>query len=103
MRRMCDWFAGQTAAPLLAGAVVSRLWTDESRPSHHRGGAVIRACSDCPRGCRCGPCFLTDGPSRKVQIGRRQIVLKNAALRQMATASRVTGTVIQASRWIGQR
>ncbi len=47
--------------------------------------------------------FLTDGPTRKVQIGRRQIVLKNTALRQMATAGRVSGTVIQAMRWIGQR
>lgn len=47
--------------------------------------------------------FLTDGRSRKVQLGKRQIVLKNTATRQMATAGRVSGTVIQALRWIGRR
>jgi hypothetical protein len=46
--------------------------------------------------------YLTDGPSRKVQIGRRQIVLKQTTPRQMATAGRVSGTVIQALRWLGQ-
>jgi hypothetical protein len=46
--------------------------------------------------------FLTDGPSRKVQIGRRQIVLKQTTPRQMATAGRASGTVIQALRWLGQ-
>lgn len=45
--------------------------------------------------------FLTDGVSRKVQIGRRQIALKRTSLRQMATAGRVSGTVIQALRWLG--
>lgn len=47
--------------------------------------------------------FLTDGRSRKVQLGRRQIVLKNTTTRQMATAGRMSGTVIQALRWIGRR
>ena len=47
--------------------------------------------------------FLTDGRSRKVQIGRRQIVLKQTTTRQMATAGRISGTVIQALRWLGQR
>lgn len=46
--------------------------------------------------------FLTDGPSRNVQIGRRQIVLKQTTPRQMATAGRTSGTVIQALRWLGQ-
>jgi hypothetical protein len=46
--------------------------------------------------------FLTDGPSRKVQIGRQQIVLKQTTPRQMATAERVSGTVIQALRWLGK-
>ena len=45
--------------------------------------------------------FLTDGPSRSVKIGRRQIVLKHTTPRQMATAGRVSGTVIQALRWLG--
>lgn len=47
--------------------------------------------------------FLTDGRSRKVQLGKRQIVLKNTATRHMATAGRVSGTVIQALRWLGRR
>lgn len=45
--------------------------------------------------------FLTDGESRKVQLGRRQIVLKKTTPRQMATAGRVSGMVIQALRWLG--
>jgi hypothetical protein len=47
--------------------------------------------------------YLTDGAARKVQIGRRQIVLKRTTTRQMATAGRVSGAVIQALRWFGQR
>lgn len=47
--------------------------------------------------------FLTDGPSRKVKIGRREIVLKRTTPRNMATAGRPSGMVIQALRWIGQR
>ena len=47
--------------------------------------------------------FLTDGRSRKVKLGKREIVLKNASSRQMATAGRVSGTIIQALRWIGRR
>jgi hypothetical protein len=47
--------------------------------------------------------FLTDGPSRRVQLGRRQIVLKQTTPRQMATAGRVSGTVIQALRWLGRQ
>ncbi len=45
--------------------------------------------------------FLTDGDSRKVQLGRRQIVLKKTTPRQMATAGRASGLVIQALRWLG--
>lgn len=45
--------------------------------------------------------FLTDGASSKVQIGRRQIVLKKTTPRQMATAGRASGLVIQALRWLG--
>ena len=47
--------------------------------------------------------FLTDGRSRKVQVGNRDIVLKNASARHLATAGRVSGVVIQALRWISQR
>jgi len=47
--------------------------------------------------------YLTDGPSRQVQLGRRRIVLQHTTPRNMATAGKVSGLVIQALRWIGQR
>ena len=46
--------------------------------------------------------YLTDGRARKVLIGKRQILLKHTSSRQMATAGRISGTVIQALRWLGQ-
>ena len=46
--------------------------------------------------------FLTDGRSRRVQLGRQQIILKHTTPRQMATAGRISGTVIQALRWLGR-
>ena len=47
--------------------------------------------------------FLTDGPARHVRIGRQEITLKNTTTRNMATAGRISGTVIQALRHIGSR
>ena len=47
--------------------------------------------------------FLTDGPSRRVKFGQQEIVLKRTTPRNMATASRKSGTIIQALRHIGQR
>ena len=47
--------------------------------------------------------FLTDGRSRRVQLGKQHIVLKHTTPRQMATADRLSGTVIQALRWLGKR
>ncbi|MBF0388348.1 MAG: hypothetical protein HQL20_10965 [Candidatus Omnitrophica bacterium] len=46
--------------------------------------------------------FLTDGPNRKVQIGKRKIVLKRTTPRIMATAGRISGLVIQALRYLKQ-
>lgn len=46
--------------------------------------------------------FLTDGRSRRVQLGRQEIILKHTTPRQMATAGRISGTVIQALRWLGR-
>lgn len=46
--------------------------------------------------------YLTDGRSRTVGVGRRQIVLKHTTPKQMTTAGRISGTVIQALRWLGQ-
>lgn len=47
--------------------------------------------------------FLTDGPTRKVQIGKMTIILKHTTPRSMATAGKVSGLVIQALRHLGQR
>ena len=47
--------------------------------------------------------FLTDGRSRRVQLGKQHIVLKHTTPRHMATAGRLSGTVIQALRWLGKR
>jgi len=47
--------------------------------------------------------FLTDGPARRVKLGRREIILKSTTPRNMATAGRISGTVIQALRFIGKK
>lgn len=45
--------------------------------------------------------FLTDGPTRRIRLGKREIVLRRTTPRQMATAGKISGTVIQALRWMG--
>ena len=47
--------------------------------------------------------FLTDGTSRRVKLGQREIILKHTTPRNVATAGRKSGTVIQALRHLGQR
>jgi len=47
--------------------------------------------------------FLTDGRARRVRLGRQEIVLKRTSTRNMATAGRISGTVIQALRHLGSR
>jgi hypothetical protein len=46
--------------------------------------------------------FLTDGPARKVKIGKREILLQHTTPKNMATAGRKSGTLIQALRYLGQ-
>lgn len=46
--------------------------------------------------------FLTDGPARKVTIGKREVILQHTTPRNMATAGRKSGTYIQALRYLGQ-
>jgi hypothetical protein len=46
--------------------------------------------------------FLTDGPARKVKIGKREILLQHTTPRNMATAGRKSGPLIQALRYLGQ-
>ena len=47
--------------------------------------------------------YLTDGRPRTVQIGKRQIILKNTTPRNMAPAGRISGLVIQALRHLGRK
>ena len=47
--------------------------------------------------------FLTDGPARRVQLGKQVIQLEHTTPRAMATAGRMSGLVIQALRHIGQQ
>jgi len=47
--------------------------------------------------------FLTDGLSRTVQVGNRQITLKRTTPRNMATAGKISGLIIQALRHLGQK
>lgn len=46
--------------------------------------------------------FLTDGPARKVVLGKREIILQRTTPRNMATAGRKSGTIIQALRYLGK-
>lgn len=46
--------------------------------------------------------FLTDGPSRIVKIGRQEIQLRHTTPRNMATAGRLSGLLMQAFRHLGQ-
>ena len=47
--------------------------------------------------------YLTDGRPRTVQIGKRQITLNQTTPRNMATAGKISGLVIQALRHLGSR
>jgi hypothetical protein len=45
--------------------------------------------------------FLTDGPSRRVRVGRQEIILRRTTPRNMATAGRIAGLVTEALRELG--
>jgi len=47
--------------------------------------------------------YLTDGRTRMVQIGKREIILKHTTPRNMATAGKSSGLVIQALRHLGRK
>jgi hypothetical protein len=46
--------------------------------------------------------FLTDGRPNRVLIGRQEIRLRRTSTRNMATAGRLSGLVIQALRYLGR-
>jgi len=47
--------------------------------------------------------FLTDGIKRRVQIGKLQVILKRTSPRNMATAGKISGLVIQSLRYLGPK
>ena len=46
--------------------------------------------------------YLTDGRSRIVQVGKRQIILRNTTPKNMATAGKISGLIIQALKDLGK-
>ncbi len=46
--------------------------------------------------------YLTDGPPRRIRIGKQEIVLKRTTPKNMATAGKVSGLVVQALRYLGK-
>jgi hypothetical protein len=46
--------------------------------------------------------FLTEGPNREIPLGKLKITMRHTTPRNMATAGRVSGLVIQALRWLGR-
>jgi len=46
--------------------------------------------------------YLTEGRARRVKLGNREILLKQTTPQHMVTAGRISGTVIQALRYIGK-
>jgi hypothetical protein len=46
--------------------------------------------------------YLTDGRSRTVQVGKRQILLRHTTPRNMATAGKISGLIIQALKDLGK-
>lgn len=46
--------------------------------------------------------YLTDGESRKIIIGKRQIVFKKTAPKNMSLTGKTSGLIIQALRYIGK-
>lgn len=46
--------------------------------------------------------YLTDGRSRTVTVGNRQIVLQHREPKNLATAGKISGLVIQALKYLGQ-
>ena len=45
--------------------------------------------------------FLTDGTNRRIKVGKQEIILQQTTPKNMATAGRITGLVIQALRSFG--
>ncbi|MBD5782051.1 type IV toxin-antitoxin system AbiEi family antitoxin domain-containing protein [Pelagicoccus sp. NFK12] len=46
--------------------------------------------------------FLSDGPNRKVQVGKLEIELKHVAPKRVAAADRMSGLIVEALRYMGK-
>lgn len=46
--------------------------------------------------------YLTDGASRRIQVGGQVVELRHTTPRNLATAGKISGTVIQALRYLGR-
>lgn len=46
--------------------------------------------------------LLTNGPSKKIQIGNKKLIFKRTTPKNMETAGTITGLVIQAMKYIGK-
>jgi len=46
--------------------------------------------------------YYTDGPERRITLGKQIVLLKHATPRNMVTAGRISGQVIQALRYLGK-
>jgi hypothetical protein len=85
--------SAETIAKTLAGRDATRL-----QPSGAYAANLLGLSTQVPMKI----VYLTDGRSRTVQLGKRQIILKNTTPRNMATANKISGFVIQALRYLGK-
>jgi predicted transcriptional regulator of viral defense system len=46
--------------------------------------------------------LLTDGPSKKIQVGNKKIIFKRTTPKNMVTAGTITGLIIQGIKFIGK-
>jgi len=83
-----------TVAKALARSAASRL-----QPSGAYATNLLRLSEQVPAKVR----YLTDGQGRKVKLGNLTIELKRTTPRNMATAGRTSGLVIQAFRHLGRK
>jgi hypothetical protein len=82
--------------------VVAKALTDKSRIRLQPSGAYAANLLHLSDQVPVKIVFLTDGPSKTVRFGGQQIRLKHTTPKNMATAGRMSGLVIQALRYLGK-
>jgi hypothetical protein len=72
---------------------------------------TVAQSSTAPSGASCSPgphlpgeryAYKTDGKTRRIRVGRRELILKHTSPRNVAAAGRTSGLVIQALRYLGK-